>query len=91
MNKADLINKVAEKSGLTKTKTAEVIDALVETMQTALTEGDKITLVGFGSFNVSKREAREGRNPSTNEKIQIPAKTVVRFKSGKELNESLNS
>ena len=91
MNKADLINKVAEKSGLTKTKTAEVIDALVETMQTALAEGDKITLVGFGSFNVSKREAREGRNPSTNEKIQIPAKTVVRFKSGKELNESLNS
>lgn len=91
MNKADLINKVAEKSGLTKTKTAEVIDALVETMQTALVEGDKITLVGFGSFNVSKREAREGRNPSTNEKIQIPAKTVVRFKSGKELNESLNS
>lgn len=91
MNKADLINKVAEKSGLTKTKTAEVIDALVETMQSALAEGDKITLVGFGSFNVSKREAREGRNPKSNEKIHIPAKTVVRFKSGKELTESLNS
>lgn len=91
MNKADLINKVAEKSGLTKTKTAEVIDALVETMQGALAEGDKITLVGFGSFNVSKREAREGRNPKSNEKIHIPAKTVVRFKSGKELTESLNS
>ncbi len=91
MNKADLINRVAEKSGLTKTKTAEVIDALVETMQSALAEGDKITLVGFGSFNVSKREAREGRNPKSNEKIHIPAKTVVRFKSGKELTESLNS
>lgn len=90
MNKADLINKVAEKSGLTKTKTSEVIDTLVETMQEALSSGEKITLVGFGSFNVSKREAREGRNPSNNEKIQIPAKTVVRFKTGKELNESLN-
>ena len=91
MNKADLINKVAEKSGLTKTKTAEVIDTLVETMQSALASGEKITLVGFGSFDVSKREAREGRNPKSGEKIAIPAKTVVRFKSGKELNESVNN
>jgi DNA-binding protein HU-beta len=90
MNKADLINKVAEKSGLTKTKTAEVIDTLVETMQSALASGEKITLVGFGSFDVSKRDAREGRNPKSGEKIAIAAKTVVRFKSGKELNESVN-
>jgi DNA-binding protein HU-beta len=91
MNKSDLINKVAEKSGLTKTKTAEVIDALVETMQSALASGEKITLVGFGSFDVSKRDAREGRNPKSGEKITIPAKTVVRFRSGKELSESVNS
>lgn len=91
MNKADLINKVAEKSGLTKTKTAEVIDTLVETMQDALSTGEKITLVGFGSFDVSKREARKGRNPKTGEEIAIAAKTVVRFKSGKDLSESVNN
>jgi DNA-binding protein HU-beta len=91
MNKADLINKVAEKSGLTKTKTAEVIDTLVGTMQEALSTGEKITLVGFGSFDVSKRDARKGRNPKTGEEIAIAAKSVVRFKSGKELTESVNS
>lgn len=91
MNKADLINKVAEKSGLTKTKAAEVIDTLVGTMQEALSTGEKITLVGFGSFDVSKREARKGRNPKTGEEIAIAAKSVVRFKSGKELTESVNS
>ena len=91
MNKADLINKVAEKSGLTKTKTAEVIDTLVDTMQEALSTGEKITLVGFGSFDVSKRDARKGRNPKTGDVIDIAAKSVVRFKSGKELTESVNS
>lgn len=91
MNKAELINKVSEKSGLTKTKTAEVIEALVETIQGTLSEGEKITLVGFGSFDVSKRDARKGRNPKTGESIDIAAKTVVRFRSGKELSESVNS
>jgi DNA-binding protein HU-beta len=60
-------------------------------MQEALSTGEKITLVGFGSFDVSKRDARKGRNPKTGEEIAIAAKSVVRFKSGKELTESVNS
>jgi len=91
MNKSDLINEVSSSTGLTKTKAGQVIDSITESMNSALTKGDKVTLVGFGSFSSSKRKARKGRNPKTGEVISIPAKVVVKFKSGSYLSESINS
>jgi len=90
MNKADLINQVSADTGLTKTKTNQVIDSLLDVMQTALVNGEKITLVGFGTFGLTQRKARKGRNPKTGQEIAIPQKTVVRFKSGATLAESVN-
>ncbi len=91
MNKSDLINQVALSTGLTKTKAGEVIDSITESMKTALSNGDKVTLVGFGSFSASKRKARKGRNPKTGQVISIPEKVVVKFKSGSYLSESVNA
>ena len=91
MNKSDLINEVSSSTGLTKTKAGQVIDSITESMNSALTKGDKVTLVGFGSFSSSKRKARKGRNPKTGEVISIPAKVVVKFKSSSYLSESINS
>jgi len=90
MNKTDLVNKIAKKTGLTKTKSNEVIDAFVSSVTESLTEGEKVTLVGFGTFTTSKREARKGRNPKTGEVINIPGKTVARFKAGSELSKNVN-
>ena len=90
MNKADLVNSISEKTGLTKTKSNEVIDALVSTITESLKNGDKVTLVGFGTFATSKKEAREGRNPKTGEVLEIPSKTVAKFKAGSELTKSVN-
>lgn len=90
MNKSDLINQVANTTGLTKTKSGEVIDSIMDSMKEALSKGDKITLVGFGSFSVAKRKARNGRNPKTGEVIAIPEKSVVKFKSGSYLSDSVN-
>lgn len=91
MNKSDLINQVAATTGLTKTKSGEVIDSIMDSMKEALAKGDKITLVGFGSFSVAKRKARNGRNPKTGEVITIPEKSVVKFKSGSYLSDSVNA
>ena len=91
MNKSDLINELASNTGLTKTKAGEVIDSLTESMKTALSKGDKVTLVGFGSFTSSKRKARKGRNPKTGSVISIPEKVVVKFRSGSYLSESVNA
>ena len=91
MNKSDLINQVSNDTGLTKTKTGEVIDSITKSMKSALTNGDKVTLVGFGSFSTTNRKSRKGRNPKTGEVISIPEKVVVRFKSGSYLSESVNS
>lgn len=91
MNKSDLINELASNTGLTKTKAGEVIDSITESMKTALSKGDKITIVGFGSFSPTKRKSRKGRNPKTGEVISIPEKTVVKFKSGSYLSESVNA
>lgn len=91
MNKADLINEVATATGLTKTKAGEVIDAVTESMKNALSKGDKVTLVGFGSFTPSKRKSRKGRNPKTGQVISIPEKVVVKFKSGSYLSDSVNA
>ncbi len=85
MNKAQLIDAIAEKAGLTKADSKKALEAFVETVGEALKGGDKVALIGFGSFSV--RSARSGRNPQTGKTITIPAKKVVKFKAGAELAE----
>ena len=82
MNKNELIAAVAEKSGMTKKDAEKAIAAVVDTLTEALVKGEKVTLVGFGSFETKTREARIGRNPKTKETIEIPATTVPTFKAG---------
>ena len=89
MNKAELINAVAEKADASKKDAEAVISATLETITAALKEGDKVQLVGFGSFEVKKRAARMGRNPKTKESIEIPASVVPVFKAGKALKDSV--
>ena len=86
MNKAQLIDAIAE-AGLTKADSKKALEAFVETVGEALKGGDKVALIGFGSFSVSERSARSGRNPQTGKTITIPAKKVVKFKAGAELAE----
>lgn len=90
MNKAELIAQVAEKANLTKAQASDAINAVVDGISGALKSGDKVTLIGFGTFSTSHREARTGRNPQTGNSITIEAKTSVKFKPGKELNDSVN-
>ncbi|MBN2776939.1 MAG: HU family DNA-binding protein [Bacteroidales bacterium] len=86
MNKAQLIDAIAKKANLTKADAKKALDAFVETTTDTLKQGDKIALVGFGTFGVTKRAARKGRNPQKpNEIINIPAKNVVKFSVGSEL------
>jgi DNA-binding protein HU-beta len=90
MNKADLVNSIAKQTGLSKSKSSEVIDTFVSVVSESLSKGEKVTLVGFGTFTTSRREARRGRNPKTGEVINISAKTVARFKAGSDLSKSVN-
>ncbi len=90
MNKAELIGSIADKSGLSKTEAGKALDAFVSSVSDALKGGDRISLVGFGSFSVDKRDARTGRNPRTGEEIQIAAKNVVKFKPGAGLSDAVN-
>lgn len=90
MNKAELIDAIASEAGLSKVDAKKALDAFVSATGTALKGGDRISLVGFGSFSVSKREARTGRNPQTGKEIAIAAKNVVRFKAGAELSGAVN-
>ena len=90
MNKGDLINKVAEDANLSKAQAAEALNAVLGCIGDTLKEGDKVTLVGFGTFSTSKRNARTGRNPQTGETIHIPGRNVVKFKPGKDLTSSVN-
>ena len=85
MNKAELIAQIAEDASITKTQANAALDSFVDTVTKTLKKGDKVTLVGFGTFSVSKRAARTGRNPQTGATIKIKAKKVARFKAGKEL------
>lgn len=85
MNKAELINAAAEKSGLSKKDTEAAVNAAIESVTEALSGGDKVQLVGFGSFEVKSRAARIGRNPKTKASIEIPASKVPVFKAGKAL------
>ncbi len=89
MNKADLVNKVAEATELSKKDTARVIDALFEVITEALQQGERVQLVGFGNFELRERSARKGRNPQTGEEIDIPASKVPAFKPGKALKEGV--
>ena len=85
MNKAELIDAMAAKAGLTKADAKKALDAFIETTTDALAKDDRVALVGFGSFSVSTRAARTGRNPQTGQELKIPAKKVVKFKAGNEL------
>lgn len=86
MNKADLINAVAQ-TGLTKADSKKAVDAVISACMDALKNGDRVSLVGFGTLMVAERSARTGINPATKEAIAIPAKKVVKFKAGAELND----
>ena len=88
MNKADLVSMMAAKSNLTKKDSESALNAFVETVQAALKKGEKIQLVGFGTFEVRQRAARTGINPRTKEEIKIPATKAPVFKAGKALKES---
>ena len=90
MNKSDLIAAIAAKTGDTKKSAEAAVNAFVEVVTDALVKGDKVQLVGFGSFDVRKRAARKGRNPQTKEEIKIPASKAPAFKAGKALKEKVN-
>ena len=90
MNKAELIDAIAAESGLSKADSKRALDAFVGATTAALKKGDKISLVGFGSFDITNRQARNGRNPKTGAVIKIAAKKSVRFKAGSELSSSVN-
>jgi len=85
MNKAELVTKIADDASITKSQANAAMDSFVEAVTKTLKGGGKVTLVGFGTFSVSKRAARTGRNPQTGAVIKIKAKKVARFKAGKEL------
>ncbi|MGB9710148.1 MAG: HU family DNA-binding protein [Thermodesulfovibrio sp.] len=89
MTKAELVSKIAGKAELTKAEAAKALDATIDAIKEALKKGDKVTLVGFGSFYVSKRKARKGRNPRTGQEIKIPATKVPKFTAGKSLKEAV--
>jgi nucleoid DNA-binding protein len=90
MNKGDLINKVAEDANITKAQATDALNTVFNAIGDTLASGDKVSLVGFGTFSSNHRAARVGRNPKTGEPLQIAAKNVVKFKPGKELSASVN-
>ena len=90
MNKTELVDAIAKETGLTKKDAGNALDAITETVSKALKKKDKVQLVGFGSFETSKRAARTGKNPQTGEAIKIPAAVVPKFKPGKALKDAVN-
>ena len=91
MNKTELIDKIAAGAGLSKAEAKKALDATTAAIKEALVKGDKIQLVGFGTFSVNERPAREGINPATKAKIKIAAKKVAKFKAGVELADAVNA
>lgn len=89
MNKAELISEVSGEVGITKKETQNVLDAMTEVITHTLSKGEKVTLVGFGTFQIVNRKARRGVNPQTRETIQIPAKKMPKFVAGKTLKEKI--
>ena len=90
MNKTDLVEKIAAGAGLSKVDAKKALDATVAAIKDALIAGDKVALVGFGTFSISERPAREGVNPATKQKITIAAKKVAKFKAGADFTEAMN-
>lgn len=90
MNKAALIGKVAKDAEITKNAAATAVDSFLDGIVSSLKRGQRVTLVGFGTFGITKRKARTGRNPQTGEAIKIKAKKAVKFKAGKELDHQMN-
>lgn len=90
MNKTEFINSIAEKSGLSKVDAKKALDAFVDTVASELKAGNKVAILGFGTFSVNEKAARTGLNPRTKESSVIPAHNVAKFKPSNELNDSLN-
>lgn len=90
MNKSELVNAIAAKSGLTKTDSSKALDAVTSAISETLAKGDSVQLVGFGTFSVSERAARTGRNPKTGEPLEISASNTPKFKAGKALKDAVN-
>ena len=90
MNKAELIEQIAKDAGITKKQANEAVDSFTSSVVATLKKGDKVTLVGFGTFSVTARAARNGRNPQTGTTIKIKARKVPKFKAGKDFSESIN-
>jgi len=90
MNKTELIESMATEAGITKAAAKKALESLLVDIEKTLKEGGRVSLVGFGSWTVSNRAAREGRNPQTGKTIQIAAKNVVKFKAGAELQDAVN-
>ena len=90
MNQTELIQQVADEASLTKTQTKDAVRALLKTIMKVVADGDKVTLVGFGTFEPKVRSAREGRNPKTGDTVQIPAARVPSFSAGKTFPEAVN-
>ena len=90
MNKNDLVDRVAERVGLSKVMSSKAVEALLDAITGSLTSGSEVRLVGFGTFKASRRKASEGRNPRTGEKIQIPASKVPKFRAGQGLRAAVN-
>jgi len=90
MNKADLVEEVANQTGLTKKVSREAVDAIISAITDSLAGGERVTLVGFGTFQVMERKARRGVNPQTRKSIQIPTKKVPKFRPGKSLREAVS-
>lgn len=90
MNKSDLIDAMAADAGITKAAAKKALDSFTNNVTSTLKKGEKVALVGFGTFSTSDRKAREGHNPQTKQKIKIPAKTVAKFKAGSELSAAVD-
>ena len=90
MTKADLVNSIAEKAGLSKADAEKALKAFTDAVTDAMKAGEKVSLVGFGTFSVGQRAARTGQNPQTGAKINIPAAKVPKFKAGKALKDAIN-
>lgn len=90
MNKSNLIDVMAEDAGITKAAAKKTLESFLENVEGALQRGDRVSLVGFGSWSVTRRAAREGRNPQTGKTIKIPAKNVVKFRPGSGLQKAVN-
>lgn len=90
MNKADLVDGIAASAGISKTQATVIIETLIDSISSAIKKGQRVTLVGFGTFAISHHKARNGRNPQTGNLIKIPARRVPRFSPGLELRKAVN-